>query len=257
MFDKLEAVAARYDELSELMASNDVITNPTLLQQYAREQAEIEPVVSAFRDYQGIERGIAETQAMLNDGLDADMRELAQEELRELRERREQLEGELKLLLLPRDPNNEKNVIVEVRQGTGGDEAALFGGDLFRMYTRYAESRGWKVEVITANANESGGYSEVVFEVKGEGAYSRLKYEGGVHRVQRVPATEAKGRIHTSTATVAVLPEMDDFDLDIRDEDRAARAALRPRAREAPARARRVAAGPGRLGRALREDPHL
>jgi peptide chain release factor 1 len=219
MFDKLDAVAQRYDELSELMASNEVITNPTLLQQYAREQAELGEVVGAYRRYREIERGIAETQALLNDGLEAELRELAQDELRLLREQREALEEQLKVLLLPRDPNDTKDVVVEIRQGTGGDEAGLFAGDLFRMYTRYAETRGWRVEIVTANENESGGFSEVVFEIKGEGAYSRLKYEGGVHRVQRVPATEAKGRIHTSTATVAVLPEMDDLDLHIRDED--------------------------------------
>jgi peptide chain release factor 1 len=218
MFDKLEAVVQRYDELSALMGSAEVIGNPQLLQQYGRELADLEALVAAYHAYRDTETGIAEAQAMFEEG-DAELRELAHDELRSLRERRERLEAEIKLLLLPRDPNDAKDVIVEIRQGTGGDEAALFAGDLYRMYTRYAETRGWRIDLISANANESGGFSEAVFEIKGEGAYSRLKYEGGVHRVQRVPATEAKGRIHTSTATVAVLPEQDDLDIAISDSE--------------------------------------
>ncbi len=164
----------------------------------------------AFRAYKDVQRQIADTQALLNNGAEPDMRELAQEELNELRLRQDTLEGRLKLLLLPRDPNDDKNVIFELRQGEGGDEAALFAADLFRMYTRYAERQRWNVEVVSASENGIGGYKEIVFEMRGKGAYSRLKYEGGVHRVQRVPATEARGRIHTSTATVAVLPEVED-----------------------------------------------
>ncbi len=219
MFDRLTSVAARYDEISELMARPDIVTNLTLLQQYAREQREIEPVVMAFRRYQQTLRGIEEAQALINDGLDPEMRELAQEELDTLRQQRAALEEEMKLLLLPRDENDSKDVIMEIRQGTGGDEAALFAADLYRMYFRFAEKRGWKIEMMNASENDAGGYKEVIFTVKGEGAYSLLKYEGGTHRVQRVPETEARGRIHTSTATVAVLPETEPTEIDLRDED--------------------------------------
>lgn len=219
MFDKLASVEARYNELTELLAQPEVLANPSLLQQYAREQRELEAVVAAYQAYKTAESRAAEAQAMLNESNDADMRELALEELELQRSRLHALEQEIRLLLLPRDPNDAKNVIVEIRQGEGGDEAALFAADLFRMYTRYAEERGWKVEVTNAAENGPGGYKEITFEVKGEGAYSVLKYEGGVHRVQRVPATEARGRIHTSTATVAVLPEATETEIDIRPEE--------------------------------------
>jgi peptide chain release factor 1 len=220
IFDKLQSVEERYNNLSEQMAQPEVATNPTLLQQYAREQRELEEVVAAFRDYQQTMHSIQETQAMLDDGLDLEMRELAQEEMVSLRERQEQLESQLKLLLLPRDSNDTKDVVCEIRQGEGGDEAALFAADLYRMYHRYADIRGWKVEVVNASENDVGGYKEVVFEISGDGVYSRMKYEGGVHRVQRVPETEARGRIHTSTATVAVLPRIEgDAEIDLRDED--------------------------------------
>ncbi|GAB4440782.1 MAG: peptide chain release factor 1 [Chloroflexi bacterium OHK40] len=219
MFDKLSSVATRYEELGELMARPEVVSNPTLLQQYAREQRELEDVVAAFRDYQQAQRALAEAQAVLDETSDGELRELAQEEIELQRGRLGQLEQELKLLLLPRDPNDSKDVIIEIRQGEGGDEAALFAADLFRMYTRFAELRGWKVEVENAVENGPGGLKEVVFEISGEGAYSVLKYEGGVHRVQRVPATEARGRIHTSTATVAVLPEVEPTAVEIKNED--------------------------------------
>lgn len=219
MFDKLASVEARYEEISELMARPDIATNPSLLQQYAREQSELEPVVSAFRAYRQTVRSMEETQAMLNDGLDAEMRALAQDEMDELRDRRSRLEEQIKLLLLPRDPNDAKDVIIEIRQGAGGDEAALFAADLYRMYYRFAEQRGWKIETANMSENGVGGFKEIVFTVKGEGAYSQLKYEGGTHRVQRMPETEARGRIHTSTATVAVLPETAPTDVDLRDED--------------------------------------
>jgi peptide chain release factor 1 len=219
MFDRLESVAARYDELADLMARPEVTSNPALLQKYGRELRELEPVVAAYRSYQDIVRNYDETKAMLNDGLDAEMRQLAQEELESLREQQTSLEQEIRLLLLPKDPNDEKNVIFEIRQGEGGDEAAIFAADLYRMYVRYAELRRWKVELSDLTENGVGGYKEVVFEVKGEGAYSQLKYEGGVHRVQRVPETEARGRIHTSTATVAVLPEVEPTEIDIKSED--------------------------------------
>jgi len=166
-----------------------------------------------------VERQIDDAQALLDDGADPELRELAQDELEQLGRRREALDQRIKLLLLPSDPNDSKNVIFEVRQGEGGDESALFAADLFRMYTRYAERRGWKVEVLNASENGIGGFKEIVFEIQGDGAYSRLKYEGGVHRVQRVPATEARGRIHTSTATVAVLPEVEETDVELRAED--------------------------------------
>ncbi len=218
MFDKLAAVAARYDELTELMAKPEVATNASLLQQYAREQRELEDIVATYREYQATQRAIDEAEAMLDDS-DPELRALAQEELETQRKRLLKLEEQLKLLLLPRDPNDEKDVIMEIRQGEGGDEAALFAADLFRMYTRFAESRGWKVEVDSLTENGIGGIKEVIFQIHGQGAYSQLKYEGGVHRVQRVPATEARGRIHTSTATVAVLPEVEDTEIEIKPED--------------------------------------
>lgn len=218
MFDKLAAVAARYDELTELMAQPEVATNVTLLQQYAREQRELEDVVAAYREYQATVRAIDEAEAMLDES-DPELRALAQEELETQRKRLAELEEQLKLLLLPRDPNDSKDVIMEIRQGEGGDEAALFAADLFRMYTRFAESKGWKVEVDSLTENGIGGIKEVIFQIHGEGAYSKLKYEGGVHRVQRVPATEARGRIHTSTATVAVLPEVEEAEIEIKPED--------------------------------------
>jgi len=219
MFDKLTAVEARYDELNELMAQPDVVADHVRLQQIAREQRELEAIVMAFRAYKEVERQIHDAQSLLDDSADAELRELAQEELEQLRRRHESLDEQIRLLLLPRDPNDSRNVIFEIRQGEGGDEAALFGADLFRMYTRYAERCSWKVEVMNSTENGPGGFKEIVFEVQGEGAYSRLKYEGGVHRVQRVPATEARGRIHTSTATVAVLPEVEETDVELRPED--------------------------------------
>ncbi|HWQ15023.1 MAG TPA: peptide chain release factor 1 [Roseiflexaceae bacterium] len=219
MFDKLASVEARYEELLELMARPDVATDHTRLQQIAREQREIEEVVAAYRAYRTGQRQLAEAQAMLSEADDPELRALAQEEIDTLRQRLAELAERIKILLLPRDPNDSKSVIIELRQGEGGDEAALFAADLFRMYTRYAERRGWKVEVVNANENGIGGYKEIIFEIQGEGAYSRLKYEGGVHRVQRVPATEARGRIHTSTATVAVLPKVEETDVAINPND--------------------------------------
>jgi peptide chain release factor 1 len=219
MYEKLAAIAAHYDELNELMARPEVVADHVRLQQLAREQRELEDIARAYREYQSITRQIADTQAMLEDNSDPELRELAQEELAQLQKRRNELDEEIKVLLLPRDPNDSKNVIIEIRQGEGGDEAALFAADLFRMYTRYAERQGWRVEVLNSNENGPGGMKEIVYEIQGEGAYSRLKYEGGVHRVQRVPATEARGRIHTSTATVAVLPEVEETDVELRPED--------------------------------------
>ena len=219
MFDKLAMVETRYEELGELLARPEVVSNRALLQQYAREQRDLEAVVSAYRDYKQARRAADEASAMLQETDDPELRALAQEELEQQRARLEALEQELRVLLLPRDPNDARDVIMEIRQGEGGDEAALFAADLFRMYSRFAEERGWKVEVDSATENGPGGFKEIIFEIRGEGAYSLLKYEGGVHRVQRVPATEARGRIHTSTATVAVLPEVEDATVEIRPED--------------------------------------
>ena len=218
MFDRLNSVVARYDELTNQMADPEVLSDLARLQQVAREQRELEYVVMPFQRYQAIMRQIAEAQELVN-GDDADLRAMAQEELAVLEPQRDQLESDMKVLLLPRDPNDERSVIMELRQGEGGDESALFAADLYRMYTRYAELGGWKVELLNANENGIGGYKEISFEIQGDGAYSRLKYEGGVHRVQRVPATEARGRIHTSTATVAVLPKLDEDVIDIKQDD--------------------------------------
>jgi peptide chain release factor 1 len=216
---KLAAIEARYNELNNIMAEPEVATDISRLQGLVKEQSQIAPVVEKYREYERVLSGIRDTEALLKESDDAELREMAQAELDELRSRIDPLDEEIKLLLLPRDPNDEKSVIVEIRAGEGGDEAGLFAADLFRAYSRYAELKGWKVDVINANENAAGGYKEVVFEVHGDGAYSRLKYEGGVHRVQRVPTTEARGRIHTSTATVAVLPEVEDADIEIRAED--------------------------------------
>jgi peptide chain release factor 1 len=218
MFDRLNSVVERYEELTNQMADPAVLADMARLQQIAREQRELEDVVMPFKRYQGVMQQIKDAQELIN-GDDADLREMAQEELAELEQMRDQLESNMKVLLLPRDPNDGRSVIMELRQGEGGDESALFAADLYRMYTRYAEIVGWKVELLNANENGIGGYKEISFEIQGDGAYSRLKYEGGVHRVQRVPATEARGRIHTSTATVAVLPKLDEDVIEIKQED--------------------------------------
>lgn len=216
MLDKLELVEERYEELNRLMAEPAVATDPVRLAEYAQEQAEIESLVQIYREYKSVLDELAQTQSMLqDDGLGEDMRELVAEEIETLKKRRTELEHQLQMMLLPKDPNDEKNVIMEIRAGAGGDEAGLFAADLYRMYTRYAESQGWDTELLSAHETGIGGFKEVIFMVKGRGAYSRLKYESGVHRVQRVPVTEASGRIHTSTATVAVLPEMDEIEVEI------------------------------------------
>lgn len=219
VMEKLAQVKERYDALNELMAQPEVATDRERLQALAREQREIEPVVEHYDRYVRLVRNIDEAEEMFAESSDPEMRELAQAELSELRAQIEPMDEEIKLLLLPRDPNDEKDVIIEVRAGEGGDEAGLFAAELFRMYNRYAEMHGWKTELIGGSENAAGGYKDVSFEVRGEGAYSRLKYEGGVHRVQRVPTTEARGRVHTSTATVAVLPKVEPSALEVRDED--------------------------------------
>ena len=220
MFDKLDSVAARFEELGMRLMEPNVTSDPARYTELMKEYRRLEPIVEKYREYKSAKEAFDEAKEMLDEGgLDPEMRALAQEQYDENREVIESASQELKILLLPRDPNDDKNVIVEIRGGAGGEEAALFAGVLYRMYTMYAESRGWQCEVLGANETELGGFKEISFSISGEGAYSRLKYESGVHRVQRVPETETQGRIHTSTVTVAVLPEAEevDFELDPRD----------------------------------------
>ena len=219
MLEKLAALEARYDELSELFGSPEVVSKPELLMKYGQEQANLEPIVTTFRRYQEVVTQLEEARDMLVEESDEDMRAMVREEVTRLKSEREALEEELQLMLLPRDPNDDKNVIVEIRAGAGGDEAGLFAADLFRIYTRYAENQGWKTSILSRNESGIGGFKEIIFQVTGKGAYSKLKYESGVHRVQRIPQTESGGRIHTSTATVAVLPEMDEVDIEIDPND--------------------------------------
>lgn len=214
----LTEIDRRYQELDELLADPANATDPAKLQEIGRERAELQEVVDAFASYRTTEEALEETEQLAQED-DPEMAALAEDEARLLRGRRDQLLTQIKTLLVPKDPNDQKNVIVEIRAGTGGDEAALFAADLFRMYTRYAERRRWKTEVLSATDTDGGGYREVIFEVSGKGAYSHLRYESGVHRVQRVPVTESQGRIHTSTASVAVLPEAEDVDIRIDDAD--------------------------------------
>lgn len=216
MFDKLSAVEARYDQLMAEMATPAVQTDTATFRSHSKALAEMQPVVEHFRRYKEVASQIRASEELLED---PDMRELAQEELSALTAQRDALLAEIRMLLIAKDPNDEKNVVLEIRAGTGGDEAALFAGDLFRMYSRYAERRGWKVDVLSVSETGGGGIKEVIALIEGRGAYSRLKYESGVHRVQRVPATEASGRIHTSTATVAVLPEAEEVDVHIDAKD--------------------------------------
>ena len=218
MLDKLTALERQYDALMQLLGSSEVQTDPSEYRKHAKALSEIEPLVERFREYRAVVRDIAQTEEVASSG-DADMRELAQEELKSLTARRDAVLGQLKVLLVPKDPNDEKNVVLEIRAGTGGDEAALFAAELFRMYSKYAERQGWRLELMSSNDTGVGGLKEVIAIIEGRGVYSRLKYESGGHRVQRVPATEASGRIHTSTATVAVLPEAEEVDIQINDKD--------------------------------------
>lgn len=219
MFDKLDAIEEKYDELTKKIADPNVIADREGWQKLVKEHASLEEIVVKYKEYKETINEIEENKALLREKLDDDFKELVESEVEELEDRKAKLEEELKILLLPKDPNDEKNVIVEIRAGAGGEEAALFAADLYRMYSMYAESKGWKVEVLSSNATDLGGFKEIIFSVEGKGAYSRLKYESGVHRVQRVPETEAGGRIHTSTATVAVLPEAEEVDVEIKPED--------------------------------------
>lgn len=219
MLEKLAALNEKYERLTELVSDPAVIADQTEWQKHIRARAEIEDVVMTYRRYQAAEQAIAEAEAILASQEDPELAELAQQEIAENTEQKAALEQELKLLLLPRDPNDNRNVILEIRAGTGGEEAALFAGDLFRMYTRYAEQKRWRTEIMDANYTDIGGFKEVILLVEGKGAYSRLKFESGVHRVQRVPSTESSGRIHTSAATVAVLPEAEEVEVEINPND--------------------------------------
>ena len=217
MFDKLEDLLVRLEEILSELNEPGVANDPARFQKLMKEQSELQPIVDAYKEYKACQQTVEESLMMLDEESDEEMREMLKEELADAKSRIEELETELKILLLPKDPNDSKNVIVEIRAGAGGDEAALFAAEIYRMYVKYAESRRWKTEMLSLNENGIGGFKEVTFMIKGEGAYSRLKYESGVHRVQRVPETESGGRIHTSTCTVAIMPEAEeiDFHLDL------------------------------------------
>ncbi|HAO5823494.1 TPA: peptide chain release factor 1 [Listeria monocytogenes] len=219
MYDRLQAVEDRYDELNELLSDPDVVSDPKRLRDLSKEQSGITATVETYREYKNVNEQINETKELLGEKLDDEMREMAKEEFAELQKEKADLEERLKLLLVPKDPNDDKNVILEIRGAAGGDEAALFAGDLFRMYSKYAESRGWKVEIMDANPTGIGGYKEIIAMMNGNDPFSRMKYENGAHRVQRVPETESGGRIHTSTATVAILPEAEEVEIELHDKD--------------------------------------
>ncbi|MFC1962425.1 peptide chain release factor 1 [Chloroflexota bacterium] len=219
MLEKLNQLERRYEELNQLLAQPEVVSDNKRLQSLARERSSLEKVVAQYQEYQATNQRQEETMDLLQDGIEAEMVALIKEEITRLKTRSEKLLDELKLALFPREPNDKKDVIVEIRAGTGGDEAGLFAADLYRTYARYAQTKGWEIEVIDANESGLGAFKEIIFEVRGKGAFSRLKYERGVHRVQRVPATESSGRIHTSTATVAVLPKAEEVEVEIKPEE--------------------------------------
>lgn len=219
MLDRLSVLADRYEKLSELLCDPDVAGDPKRLREYSKEQSNLQEAYEAFTEYKSVSEQLDEAKLMLGEKLDDEMKEMVKLEIEELTERKTQLDERIRIVLLPKDPNDEKNVIVEIRGAAGGDEAALFASDLYRMYTRYADSQGWKVEVMDMNESDLGGFKEVVFMIVGKGAYSKLKYESGAHRVQRIPVTESGGRIHTSTSTVAVMPEVEEVEIEILDKD--------------------------------------
>ncbi|WP_252501929.1 peptide chain release factor 1 [Sporosarcina sp. Marseille-Q4943] len=219
MFERLQAVEDRYERLNELLSDPDIVSDMTKLRTYSKEQSDLQDTVDAYREYKSATTQYDNAKEMLEEHLDDEMKELVKMELAELDEQIEALEARLKLLLVPKDPNDDKNVIMEIRGAAGGDEAALFAGNLYRMYSRFAETSHWKVEVMDSSPTELGGFKEIIFMISGNGAYSKLKYENGAHRVQRVPETESGGRIHTSTATVAVLPEAEEVEIDIHEKD--------------------------------------
>ena len=219
MFDRLEDLLIRFEEIMSELNEPSVINDQARFQKLMKEQSDLQPIVDAYKEYKDCKQTVEDSLVMLGEESDEEMREMLKEELNDAKKRIEELEHELKILLLPKDPNDEKNVIVEIRAGAGGDEAALFAAEVYRMYVKYAESRRWRTEMMSLNENGIGGFKEVTFMITGQGAYSRLKYESGVHRVQRVPETESGGRIHTSTITVAIMPEAEeiDFHLDMND----------------------------------------
>ncbi len=219
MFEKMTGIVQRYEELNRLLASPEVMRDPNKIREYGQEQSDLSPLVETYRQYRSVSEELSATKEMLESESEPEMRDLIADEISTMSKRLGPLEEQLKRLLVPKDPRDQRNVICEIRAGTGGDEAALFAADLFRMYTQYATNQGWKMEILSTNETGIGGYKEIIFRVIGKGAFSRLKYESGVHRVQRVPVTETSGRIHTSTATVAVLPEVDEVEVDISDND--------------------------------------
>ena len=219
VLDRLQAVENRYEKLNELLSDPEVISDTNKLREYSKEQSDIQETVEVYREYKDVREQLKDAKAMLEEKLDAEMRDMVKEEVSELESQEKTLSERLKILLVPKDPNDDKNVIVEVRGAAGGDEAALFAGDLYRMYSRYAEVQGWKTEIIEASYTELGGYKEIIFMINGKGAFAKLKFENGAHRVQRVPETESGGRIHTSTATVAVLPEAEEVEISIHEKD--------------------------------------
>jgi peptide chain release factor 1 len=219
LFDRLQSVEDRYERLNELLSDPEIINNNNKLREYSKEQADISDTVQAYREYKETKEQLKDAKLMLDEKLDPDMREMVKEEVNELQSQLEEIEARLKILLVPKDPNDDKNVIMEIRGAAGGDEAALFAGTLYRMYSRYAEAQGWKIDVMDSNPTGLGGYKEIIFMINGQGAFSKLKFESGAHRVQRVPETESSGRIHTSTATVVCLPEAEDVEVEIHDKD--------------------------------------
>ena len=219
MFDKLKSVEKRYNDLNQFLSDPKIISQQSEFQKYAREQSELSPIVLRFQEWQKITRQLEEIKKILKEEQDQDLVEMAQEELADLETQKEKAVADLKVLLLPKDPRDDRNVIVEIRAGTGGEEAGLFSNDLFRMYSRYAEEKKWQVEILSSSLSTKGGFKEVIFSISGKGAYSKLKYEGGTHRVQRVPDTESQGRIHTSAVTIAVVPEVEDVDIKINPAD--------------------------------------
>ncbi|CAH1193471.1 Peptide chain release factor 1 [Paenibacillus plantiphilus] len=219
MLDRLQALADRYDKLSELLCDPDVASDPKRLRDLSKEQSDLQPVYEAYTEYKQVIDQLEDAKAMQGEKLDDEMREMVKMEMDELTSRRDELEQEIHLLLLPKDPNDDKNVIVEIRGAAGGDEAALFASDLYRMYMKFADSQGWRIELMEANESDLGGFKEVIFMITGKGAYSKMKFESGAHRVQRIPVTESGGRIHTSTSTVAVMPEVEEVEIEILDKD--------------------------------------
>ncbi|MFP7298585.1 peptide chain release factor 1 [Neobacillus niacini] len=219
MFDRLQSVEDRYERLNELLSDPEIINDSKKLREYSKEQSDIQETVQTYREYKDAREQLMDAKAMLEEKLDNEMRDMVKEEVNELEKQIEELEAKMKFLMIPKDPNDDKNVIFEIRGAAGGEEAALFAGTLYRMYSRYAEAQGWKTELIDANPTGLGGYKEISFMINGQGAYSKLKFENGAHRVQRVPETESGGRIHTSTATVVCLPEAEDVEVEIHDKD--------------------------------------